>query len=283
MAEDLLAGPRGRGLCLAVAAALDDQIAFVGHARGRQGADHLVRMLEELDPAPVAGWWDPLAFLTPMGMTVSHAMYWQEPLPEDLLAADSAVIAALRPLAGAVVNSPGAGWWSTPVDLAALRYTCRFDQRDPVAFPAVTGARHRLARWRADVIAEERQAATDRPADPRASISGSWWSTPAPAELVTTTRPLPGLGSVELAWEEDSFEQDKAAIWPLAAARTPRIWEIDRPQEWTQLVGRYPLDVTHARRHDWYRTTGRAGPWWIPDWRQSPPTGTPCTCPSPAT
>ncbi len=44
------------------------------------------------------------------------------------------------------------------------------------------------------------------------------------------------------------------------------MWEIDGPHAWTRLVDRYPLDVTNARRHDWYRTTGRAGIWRIPDW-----------------
>ena len=26
------------------------------------------------------------------------------------------------------------------------------------------------------------------------------------------------------------------------------------------------MDVTPARRHDWYRTTGHVGTWFIPDW-----------------
>jgi hypothetical protein len=85
------------------------------------------------------------------------------------------------------------------------------------------------------------------------------------AALVTTTRPLPGLGSIELAWEEDSFGQRNASIWPLTTIRVPRVWEVDRPA-WVGLVDRYPLDVTNARRHDWYRTAGRVGTWRMPDW-----------------
>jgi hypothetical protein len=31
-------------------------------------------------------------------------------------------------------------------------------------------------------------------------------------------------------------------------------------------VGRYPLDVSKSRRRDWWRATGRAGRWLIPDY-----------------
>jgi hypothetical protein len=48
--------------------------------------------------------------------------------------------------------------------------------------------------------------------------------------LVTTTRPLPGLGSVELVWEADSFGQRNALTWPLTTTRVRRVWEIDGPE-----------------------------------------------------
>ncbi|MFR9803998.1 hypothetical protein ACL02T_17110 [Pseudonocardia sp. RS010] len=44
------------------------------------------------------------------------------------------------------------------------------------------------------------------------------------------------------------------------------MYEIDGPAAWVRLVGRYPLEVSRSRRHDWYRTTGRVGRWFIPDW-----------------
>jgi hypothetical protein len=56
--------------------------------------------------------------------------------------------------------------------------------------------------------------ATARPADPAAPFSGHWWSTPAIAALVTTTRPLPWLGSVELMWQEDSSGPPEASMTP---------------------------------------------------------------------
>jgi len=45
-----------------------------------------------------------------------------------------------------------------------------------------------------------------------------------------------------------------------------RICEIRGPEDWTDLVSRYPLEVTRARWHDWFKVTGRAGTWLIPDY-----------------
>jgi hypothetical protein len=266
-ADDLLIGPRGRGLCVAVAQRLSEDVCSALQTGDTGHPDVLTHLLEAVDPTPVLAWRDPLAFLGPMDVSVSNAMYWQPPHQEDVAAADPGVVAALRPLADAIASSPAAAWWSTPVDLAALRYTSRFDDDDPPSPPTLTDPRERLDRWRAGVLEEERAAAADRPADPGAPFSAHWWSTPAMASLVTTTRPLEGLGSVQLIWEEDSFGQRSAVIWPLTTTRTPRVWEIDRPEAWVRLVDRYPLDVTNARRHDWYSTTGRVGRWRIPDWR----------------
>lgn len=45
----------------------------------------------------------------------------------------------------------------------------------------------------------------------------------------------------------------------------PRIYEISGPDQWTDLVGRYPMDVSQSRRHDWWRVTRWTGAWLIPD------------------
>jgi hypothetical protein len=266
-ADALLVGPRGRGLCLAVAELLNDEVRGAAWlARGSAGSQPLVRVLEATDPTPVHAWRDPLLFLEPMDRCVSEAMYWQQPHDEDVVAADPAVVAALQPIAAAIAAAPGSAWWSTPLDAAALRYTSRYDDDHPPASPTLTGARQRLHRWHAGVLKEERAAASRHRDDPSARYSAQWWSTPAMAALVTTTRALPELGSIQLAWEEDSFGQPRAWVWPLTTTRAPRVWEINRPQQWVSLVERYPLEVTNARRHDWYRSTGRDGSWRIPDW-----------------
>lgn len=264
--DDLLQSPRGRGLCIAVARRLygEDWPAWYGDHLGR--SDVVVQALDNVDPTPVRDWRDPLSFAEDMEFTVGNAMYWQEPPEDDAVAADPDVTAALRPVAAAVVTAPAAAWWDHAVDLAALRYTSRYDADEEPSAPAITGARRRLAGWRTDTINEERRADQELPSDATAPVSGRWWSTPTTANLVTTTRSLPGLGSIQLAWEEDSFGQDRAAIWPLLATRAPRVWEIDRPQAWIRLVDEYPLEVTYSRRHDWYRTTGWVATWRVPDW-----------------
>jgi hypothetical protein len=251
---------------MAVAHQLGGELSSVWLAADTAERDVLIRALAAVDPTPVSTWRDPLTLVEPMDRSVSSAMYWQSPHNEDLVAADPEVVAALRPVADALVAAPAVQWWSTPVELASLRYTSRFDGDHPPSPPRLTGARERLRRWRAAVLEEERAAAAERPADPSAQYSGCWWSTPATASVVTTTRRLPGLGSIALAWEEDSFGQRSASIWPLTTTGAARVWEVDRPQAWVRLVDRYPLDVTNARRHDWYRATGRVGTWRIPDW-----------------
>lgn len=223
----------------------------------------LLRALEAVDSEPVRAWRDPGLLVDPMDETVSHAMYWQAPHDDEAVTADPAVTALLRPIAAAIASAPATAWWTSPIDLDHLRYT-RWSEDSPGA--PEPGASERLDRWRGRTLADDRDAATNRPADPGAPFSGHWWSTPAMAALVTTTRPLPGIGSVELAWEEDSRGPRPASIWPLEPTGAPRVWELDGPDALVQLVDRYPLDVTNGRRHDWYRTTGRTGTWRIPDW-----------------
>lgn len=267
----MLAGPRGRGLCLAVAHRLNPEVwsawlHAAWHLDDRARRDDLVRALGRVDAGELWLWRDPLLLLDAVDETVSHAMYWQPPHDEDVVAVDPEVRHSLAPLAEALIAAPATAWWTTPLDLSALRYTSRFAPTETPTPPVLTGAADQLACWRQDTLADNRRAGTDRPADPDAPFSGRWWSTPAPAPLVTTTRPLAGLGSIALGWEEDSFGQGRAAVWPMHATQEPRVWEIAGPQDWTRLVTRYPLEITDARRHDWYRAAGRVGCWQIPDW-----------------
>lgn len=223
--------------------------------------DVLLDTLAQVDPAPVREWRDPLAFLEPVADSVTSAMYWQPPDDQDVVLTDPRVVAALVPIAEAAAQSPATEWWTTPAEGTALRYTSLFDTTPSP--PVLTGARQRLHAWRERTVEDN---ARDRPTDPRAQVSGYWWSSPALASLVTTTRALPGLGSVQLAWEEDSFGRSNAAIWSMTPVGAPRVFEIDGPEAWVRLVEHYPLEVTSARRHDWYRTTGRDSAWYIPDW-----------------
>jgi hypothetical protein len=200
-----------------------------------------------------------------MDEAVGAAMGWQEPRDEDLVAADPSLIELLEPIADAVSRAPATQWWATGLELETLRYTERYDGSFPTPGPETEGIAARLAQWRSEVDEENRRARAERPDDPAAAWTGHWWSTPVPAAL-PTTRALAETGSVNLLWEEDSLGLWNARIWTIRATGAPRIFEIDGPAAWVDLVRRYPLDVTWSRRQDWYRVTGTDGTWLIPDW-----------------
>ena len=254
---------------MAVAHRLDDRVwsawlDAAGHQGDTTRLDTLLRPLHQLDFSLDGVWRDPAAFLEPVADTVAFAMYWQPPREEEVIAGHPQVQDALRPLAVAIAAAPATAWWNSPVDLTTLRCTHWTDAHSPT--PALTGAAANLLKWREQTVAQNLAAKTDRP--PRAGIqySGTWWSAPTVASLVSTTRPLAHLGSIELAWHEDSLGFQEATILSLETVRPPNVWEVDRPQAWVDLVESFPLDVTDERRDDWKRTTGREGGWFIPDW-----------------
>jgi hypothetical protein len=227
----------------------------------------LIATLANVTPAAVKQLEATTSFIKAIAESVDEAMYWQEPRDQDLLLRFPEVREALLPIAAAITSTATASQWHSPVDRSRLRAPEHFqlDGRQPTA-PQLTGARERLDAWRVSALQEEARAEQERPRDPRSNWSGSWWSKPIFAELVSTTRPLPDLGSATLAWEEDSMGFDHAEIWPLNCAPEARVYEIDGPDDWAALVRAHPLDVTASRRHDWYRVTGRDGAWAIPDY-----------------
>ena len=266
----LLMGPRGRHLCLAVAHRLHQPVWSTWMEAAWHPGDDARRAalrsaLEQVDPSPVSRWDGRFAFADPMDETVSAAMGWQEPRDEDVVAADPTLTHLLAPIAEAISRAPAAQWWATPLDLGTLRYTARYDDGFPAANPRTSGIAHRVAELRVAEDEGNRSARAERPDDPTAAWTGHWWSTPTPAAL-PTTRALPGVGSVNLLWEEDGFNQWDAQVWRVRPTRAPRVYEIDGPAAWVELVRRYPLDVTWSRRQDWYRVTGTDSTWLIPDW-----------------
>ena len=269
MTEDLLAGPRGRRFCLGVLTAARPEIWTL--ALGSAMAPRVQRLLDEL--ARTLGSPDALAvaesargsvLLAGLAEAVDSARYWQEPDETDELLRRRPVLTALGPVA-ALLSASLAGWLRP--SSVALDRQCFVQWTDERKLqpPSLTDAAGKLARWKASTIADERQAA-ERPRDPAAPWSGRWWSTPALSDLVTTTRSITGLGALKLMLVEDSIGWKRALVWPLAPASGSRIYEISEPMAWTGLVARYPLEVTLAKRHDWWRTTGVDGSWLMPDW-----------------
>lgn len=184
---------------------------------------------------------------------VDAAAYWQPPSGEDVLAADPEVRTALRPLAARLATTEGIDWWWR--DRAARQWSIDGDgsaawlEHDP---------RATLAAWAQKTHSDEVRAGRERPRDPHASWSGTWWSTPT--GLPVTVGHLPD--AFDLV--EDSFGEALAHSTEVAAS--PMTLELRTADDWVALCREFPLEVTASRRHDWYRTTGTNERWVIPDW-----------------
>jgi hypothetical protein len=278
-ADALLAGPRGRSLCVNL---LGDRLTPPrGRVRGawvdalqaiRDGAaKRSVRKLREcVRIADLSGIpFDSSALLAGLAGAVDHASYWGDPPDDEIHGfAGEAAREELRPVAqavtAAVAGLPDVRWWREPIDASRQRYT-QFLDHDPQPEPQLTGTAESTTAWLTDTRADE-LSAHDRPENPAAPFGGQWWSTPAPSRLPVTTRGLPALGAVGLALVEDGLGWQSARCWPVEAADGARVYEVDSPNQWADLVSHYPLDVSKSRRHSWWKATGRAGRWLIPNY-----------------
>ncbi len=234
--------------------------AYAGDLTGL--TDELAVCVARTDPDSAVARAGELTLLAALMWPVDAAMYWQEPDDEDRALAAQEVRELLLPLAQAVTTAPGARWWPSPIARDGQQYVQWLDERGSP--PVLSGAGAALAAWRTETLDDERSA-RKRPKDPAAPWSGHWWSAPVPSRLASTTRSIDGLGAVGLALVEDRFGGNQARCWPVEPRPGARILELSSPAQWTDLVGRYPVDVSKSRRHDWWRATGRAGRWLIPD------------------
>jgi hypothetical protein len=276
-ADALLAGPLGRSLCVNL---LDDRLVTprgrvrrvwlgaLDAARMGDAGRCVSKLAECVRIADLAGVpFDESALLAGLVAAVDFISYWGAPDAEDRGFADAPARAALRPVAEAVAvaaaSVAGVRWWVEPVDRSCQRYA-QFLDEPALPEPQLTGAPDLLRAWLADARDEERPH--DQLEDPARSASGGWWSSPATSGLPVTTRGLPALGAIRLALAEDGFGWKLARCWPVTPQASARVYEIRRPEQWAALVEHYPLDVSRSRRHDWWRATGWAGRWLIPDY-----------------
>ncbi|PZR52245.1 hypothetical protein DNL40_12465 [Xylanimonas oleitrophica] len=294
-ADDLLAGPRGRRLCLALVVDADDGVREAVRdaayeldpgrgttvmrlgAGGHRHASRTPRVsptdvARAIDAAGVPAV-DARRLLLALAAAVDHARYWQPPDGEDVLAATPEVCAALRPVADAVVTSPHTRWWSAPcatAEQSAVRVSpydadAAWPERGVVQAP-VDGAARVLDAWRRATRRTEQRWPAERGVPLGEGTSGEWWSSP-PHGLARTTRHVDGFGPASLWLAEDSYGPDAALVAAVTLPEGARVIEVDGPQEWADLCRRFPLEVTASRRHDWFRTTGRGeGRWVLPDW-----------------
>lgn len=290
-ADDLLMGPRGRRLCLQWVYRLAEEQA--GQSPGsveneihRAGGAFEERVTTTFpfakpspprpDPATLPGPADvarhlsllrvreptPREALTLLADTAAFAMYWQAPWGEDILATTGLVRDALRPIAGVLAEAHVNRWWGSEADLTA-QWTVReveSVESGPEPLAASTGELLRASSQETrDTEQTFRQTYADR------DVAGEWWSIP-PRELTRSTRFLKGLGPVGLWVEEDAADPSLHVATHIDPPHGSRVLEIRGPDDWIQLCGQFPLEVTASRRVVWGETTGRTGPWLMPDW-----------------
>lgn len=309
-AQSLLAGPRGRRLCLELACLLDERIGLGAMQLGAEldtsvaihsillfgavdGADtedddtgqdgrtppgtveELAQDLAELDLAVLDLTVPDLTTLDAastggdhqrgahllhrsLSASVEAAMYWQEPDGQDALAALPEIREAMVPLAHRVAAAAPVMGWDHPC--ASQQWILRWsrpgspDDSDP----------HRdVHRWAAGTQESEATARAERPRDPRAAWSGSWWSTPLGLQQTVDRVPAAlDLVEDEMGWVD---------AWVTPVHGPGRTFEITGAEDWIALCREHPLEVSASRRGDWYRVTGRDGRWVVPDWEQVAP------------
>ncbi|MDX2375981.1 hypothetical protein M4I32_04120 [Microbacterium sp. LRZ72] len=276
LADALARGTRGRRLCVEYVARADETVGSAVYRLGRElDPDPGVRLRRSVsevrgrEAEPTSTGEAVTALVDGVDLTnirhdlvrealqasVDLARYWQEPDGTDAVAALPAMHAALRRIARHVST--------TLRDSAAPRGSAQFavDWR-PLAdsAPLMCDPAAVLTDWTRAQREDEARAARERPADPRANWSGTWWS--VPQGLVTTRGSM--LDALELV--EDSHGWEVATVIPVRGAG--RTLEIRSGEDWAELCREYPMEVTASRRHDWFRVTGRDGRWVIPDWQR---------------
>jgi hypothetical protein len=265
--EVLLAGPRGRRVCWELLTRTSgwtfEEPPESAGVSALAGALSTAVARSDFGALAVAS--EPASFLAALADAVTFAMYWQEPDDRDRRLADERIADVLCPVAEAVSRAPAAAWWSATLNHAAQHEVVFHDPDEPSIPDPPEDARAALAAWREATLADERRAA-DRPQDVRANYSGYWWSTPAHSGLRRSTRSLGTVGPVGLHLVEDALGWTSARCWALELPHDAVVYEIHTPEDWGELVARYPLSVTKARRHDWWRATGEENAWAVPDY-----------------
>lgn len=265
--ELLLAGPRGRRVCwellIRTGGWTFDEPPESAGAQARATA--LAAAVARSDFGALAVARDPESLLPALTQAVSLAMYWQEPDSRDWRLADRRVAEALRPVADAVARAPAAAWWSAALDRSS-QHEVVFDDPHGRPTPEPPGdGRAALAESRERTLDSEVRAA-DLPQDVRAPTSFRWWSAPGPPDPLSSTRGLGAAGPVGLHLVDAEPGFKSASCWELELPPDPVVYEIHTAEDWGALVARYPLLVTKARRHDWWRATGEDRAWAIPDY-----------------
>lgn len=267
LAEQLMAGPRGRRVCLGAVSFVESDVSRlvfdlrflfdatsvvrfgVGTAE-REPLDRDSAMIRLRDALSGVHKVDDHFVRLALEVAVEGAMYWQEPDGMEVLASRPEIASEVDRIAGLVASSPTARWWMSPVD--ADQHQVRFLPVDHVA--ALDGP--------AEVILADAYRRRDVREPP--GYLTAWWSVP-PFGLVRTCSAAAEEPS-GLYLVEDGYGQIEASVHRVRV-EAPRVFEIDSGEAWAQLCRSYAVDATESKSGDWYRTTDLAGTRWVmPDW-----------------
>jgi hypothetical protein len=227
----------------------------------------IARRIDQVDLAALASCDDPVALLGILGDAACGWAFTDTGV--EAVGVLGPAADALAAVADALAAAPGAAWWWEGVDRDIQRWvTWSWGPPGPPSLGAAGDGLRRSARDEA--ARTEAQAADDSipfppgPGDPHRS--GMWWSAPRAAGVIGTTRAVGPLPAAALAADEDNACLEAAEVWELTVDPAARVYEVDGPDAWRALVEGGPRDVTLSRRDDWYRWTGWAGRWLLPDW-----------------
>ncbi len=189
------------------------------------------------------------------------------PGDESLWGLTALATEAMRPVAKALVGSPGAAHWWDPVQRADQRLL----QWDGQPAPIGDQVQHEITL--ATVREHEREErARERPplrALPGVLVAATWWSSPDFAPMTWTTPAIEDIPSIVLGHFIDThtpFDQTGATIWTMEISPEARVYEVSTPDDWRALVERYPRDVTATHSGEWPAWSGVDGAWILPDW-----------------
>jgi len=268
-AQLLLAGPRGRELCLDLARSLaPEQRAFSCGSSAPLPAgitQESRRVLQVLGALPHLPEITVAQVLQSLDRVVKGASYWQPPSDTARMLAEPETRNLLLPVAIAVVRARPQ-WWLAPGAPTQHYVQWIASTRVPgTGPPTLTGSAAGLQRWRDSIAAEEGNTPLV------ATWTGRWWSIPALSDVPATTPAIPGNGPAGLQMVEDPLAWTTARTYPLRAAEGARIFEIREARNWQDLVSAYPLEVTRSRGRSWAVSSGNAEAdtwlWAIPDWQ----------------
>ena len=175
----------------------------------------------------------------------------------------------LLPVAQALVTSPATARWWEPVRRADQRFLAWDEMPVPIG--------PEMGRVICESMTEERTENEEGRRKPRpkvrpgTQIGAYWWSAPDFAPSTWTTGPYETVPTISLRHFIDTFaphEETEATVWSLDISPEARVLEILRPDDWRELVERYPRDVTGTHDGEWRDWGGVPGPWCLPDWEQ---------------